>query len=245
MTPVVLMVLSAFWSVLEPKTWTHKRWAMRRVLMSRWCPATSSTCIWMCDALWALDLSQKGIQLFLNTVLIDFMKASQCPSRLLTLNHWLNSLFHNLSLLLAGFNITNRRSFCNGWASTHMELDGLMVCTSHHTNVRPPMFFISFLQIRVSHGRWSLLRTWWCWGMRRPCSTASSLLCRLPNWSGTTRMSFWQTSLGLLKSPLLLFALSSYISLAYFLPSPCSEAPAVANCSELSSVEPLFWPSNF
>ena len=61
-------------------------------------------------------------------------------------------------------------------------------------------FFVFLPKIRASRGRWSPLRTRRCWRTRRLCSTASSLPSRPPLWSGTTRMSCWQTSLGTLSA---------------------------------------------
>lgn len=122
-------------------------------------------------------------------------KAFQWPPELLTLiTGWILCF---CTVFLCGWQVLIKLAFVK-----YPHIQNLMVWW--FARVITQMFwgfficFFVFLQIRVSHGRWSLLRTWWCWGMRRPCSTASSLPCRPPNWSGTTGMSFWQTSLGLL-----------------------------------------------
>lgn len=68
--------------------------------------------------------------------------------------------------------------------------------------------------------------------MRRPRSTASSPLCRPPRWSGTTKMSSWQTSLGTLRtrsfplSPPL--RLNSFLSRHTSSTSPSSPPPTPA-----------------
>lgn len=130
-----------------------------------------------------------------------------------------------LLLLLTAFNDTHTRFFCNVWVPTQRELDGPVLCMSNHADICLPL-----VQIRVSHDRWLFLRTWWCWRMRRRHSTASSLPCRPPRWSGTMRMKSWWTSLGLLIFQILLRSvpLSSFSSCILYsphlIPSPWLQA---------------------
>lgn len=146
---MVEVALSAFWSVLKLKI--HKCpnaepggghwWAGGAQLL----PAI---CVSMDDVLWAFRFIIKRHSafffLFCIAVLVDSIQAFQCPSELLTLTiDWILS-FSQLFSASGRFYKANHCSFCNGWASTHVELDGLMVCTRNHTNVCPPLFLFSF-----------------------------------------------------------------------------------------------------
>lgn len=120
----------------------------------------------------------------------------RCWHQPLSEGHWLTSLM----VLLATFNKASVvfRQMGTWWSDA---------CRCNHADVCLPL-----LQIRVSRGRWSLLRTWWCWETRRLRSTASSPPFQPPRWSGTTRTSCWQTSLGILrtKSSLLICSFLSH-----------------------------------
>lgn len=142
-------------------------------------------------------------------------------------------LLTSLMLLLATFNKALSSFHTDGtWWSD--------ACRCNHADVCPPL-----LQIRVSRGRWSLLRTWWCWETRRLRSTASSPPFQLPRWSGTTKTSCWQTSLGMLRtksSPPLRSFLSHHTSL-----TPPLHSPSVLTIIQVPALDiplnPMRWNS--
>lgn len=134
-------------------------------------------------------------------------------------------LVSSLTLLLAAFNKSPGADRC-----TDIHADGTWwsdACTRNNADVCLPLS-----QIRVFRGRWWLRRARWCWGTRRPRSTASSPPNHSQHWSGIMKMSCWQTRLGMLraKSSLLLYSFLSHhpsltpplppTSCPHFIPSP-------------------------